>query len=431
MVQTTPETLFQHFKKYPYISTDSRKVMSGSIFFALKGENFDGNTYANDALDKGAAYAVIDNPKVYRDEFTLLVPDVLKALQSLAVMHRNSLNIPIIGITGSNGKTTTKELMAMTLGMRYPVLATSGNLNNHIGVPLTLLSIEPVHKIAIVEMGANHIGEIAHLCQMARPTHGVITNIGKAHLEGFGGPEGVIKAKKELYDYLRGNGGTVFVNMDDPLLMQLSENMQRITYGSDESASFQGITNTGEANGLRINLKDNELIQTQLVGNYNFPNVMAALAIALHFRVNRSQAIEALAAYEPRMNRSQMMRTEHNLVLLDAYNANPSSMEAALHHFSNITGQQKVLLLGDMFELGVSAAAEHKRILELAMTLHVEQIYTAGPLFLEAAQGLPKIKSFKNTTLLQHELEVDKLKNKTILIKGSRGMKMEQLLDTI
>lgn len=430
MVHLTPDDLlYQHFKKHPYISTDSRKVMPGSIFFALKGDNFDGNLYANTALDQGASYAVIDNPEVYRNQFNLLVPDVLKALQALAILHRNSLNIPIIGITGSNGKTTTKELMAAALGRRYPVLATSGNLNNHIGVPLTLLSISPEHKMAVVEMGANHRGEIAHLCQIARPTHGLITNIGKAHLEGFGSAEGVIKAKKELYDHLRNHGGTVFVNADDPLLMNLSQNMHRITYGQEQNANFWGIPKTESERGLEISLNNDEQIQTQLVGSYNFPNIMAALTIALHFRVERAQAIEALAAYEPRMNRSQLLRTAHNLVLLDAYNANPSSMEVALQHFSTMTGNHKVLLLGDMFELGVSSAAEHDHILNLAVALRVEQIYTAGPLFMQAAQAFPKIKSFGSTESLQQKLSSERLTNKTILIKGSRGMKMEQLIE--
>ncbi|MDY0342843.1 MAG: UDP-N-acetylmuramoyl-tripeptide--D-alanyl-D-alanine ligase [Lentimicrobium sp.] len=430
MVHLTPDDLlYQHFKKHPYISTDSRKVMPGSIFFALKGDNFDGNLYANTALDQGASYAVIDNPEVYRNQFNLLVPDVLKALQALAILYRNSLNIPIIGITGSNGKTTTKELMAAALGRRYPVLATSGNLNNHIGVPLTLLSISPEHKMAVVEMGANHRGEIAHLCQIARPTHGLITNIGKAHLEGFGSAEGVIKAKKELYDHLRNHGGTVFVNADDPLLMNLSQNMHRITYGQEQNANFWGIPKTESERGLEISLNNDEQIQTQLVGSYNFPNIMAALTIALHFRVERAQAIEALAAYEPRMNRSQLLRTAHNLVLLDAYNANPSSMEVALQHFSTMTGNHKVLLLGDMFELGVSSAAEHDHILNLAVALRVEQIYTAGPLFMQAAQAFPKIKSFGSTESLQQKLSSERLTNKTILIKGSRGMKMEQLIE--
>lgn len=428
---TSPQTIYftSTSKKHPYISTDSRKVMPGSIFFALKGDNFDGNLYANTALDQGASYAVIDNPEVYRNQFNLLVPDVLKALQALAILHRNSLNIPIIGITGSNGKTTTKELMAAALGRRYPVLATSGNLNNHIGVPLTLLSISPEHKMAVVEMGANHRGEIAHLCQIARPTHGLITNIGKAHLEGFGSAEGVIKAKKELYDHLRNHGGTVFVNADDPLLMNLSQNMHRITYGQEQNANFWGIPKTESERGLEISLNNDEQIQTQLVGSYNFPNIMAALTIALHFRVERAQAIEALAAYEPRMNRSQLLRTAHNLVLLDAYNANPSSMEVALQHFSTMTGNHKVLLLGDMFELGVSSAAEHDHILNLAVALRVEQIYTAGPLFMQAAQAFPKIKSFGSTESLQQKLSSERLTNKTILIKGSRGMKMEQLIE--
>ncbi|MBV2246456.1 MAG: UDP-N-acetylmuramoyl-tripeptide--D-alanyl-D-alanine ligase [Lentimicrobium sp.] len=432
MVQFTPDDLlYRHFKKHPYISTDSRKVMPGSIFFALKGDHFDGNQYAGKALEGGAAYAVIDHPEAYRNEFTLLVSNVLETLQTLATMHRNSLNIPVIAITGSNGKTTTKELMAAALGTRFSVLATSGNLNNHIGVPLTLLSIRPEHEMAVIEMGANHRGEIAHLCRIARPTHGLITNIGKAHLEGFGGIEGVVKAKNELYDHLRNNGGTVFVNADDPLLMKLSQNMHRITYGQNQHASYQGTLKTGTDQGLEINLNDDIQIHTRLMGSYNFPNVMAAIAIALHFRVEKAQATEALTEYEPRMNRSQLLHTTRNLLVLDAYNANPSSMEAALHHFATMTGDHKILLLGDMFELGASAAQEHDRILNLAMTLNVEQIYTAGPLFLQAAKMFPDVKAFGNTESLQKQLSSKRLTDKTILIKGSRGMKMEQLLDQL
>lgn len=427
---TSDDILYQHFKQHPYISTDSRKVMPGSIFFALRGENFDGNEYAETALQQGASYAVVDKPQLCLNERTLLVPDVLNALQKLAIAHREHLTIPVIGITGSNGKTTTKELIAATLSARYTVLATSGNLNNHIGVPLTVLSITSNHEMAVVEMGANHVGEIADLCQIARPTHGLITNIGKAHLEGFGGKEGVIKAKKELYDHLRNHGGTVFVNADDPLLMSLSQNMPRITYGELNTAGVRGFpAQSGE--NLEINLEGRDPIVTRLTGSYNFPNAMAAYAIALHFRVESSLALHALATYEPRMNRSQLVKTARNLVLLDAYNANPSSMEAALNYFARLPDEHKVLLLGDMFELGNYAGIEHTSILQLASGLKMEKIYTAGPLFMEAARAFPGIIACHSTESLQQLLGDENLSNKTILIKGSRGMKMELLLEQL
>lgn len=429
MAQTTsPAELYQYFKKHPHISTDSRNVMPGSIFFALKGENFDGNQYAHAALEQGAVYAVTDDPGIFGNEKILLVRNVLEALQQLSMLHRNTLNIPVIGITGSNGKTTTKELLAAALTAKFKVLATPGNLNNHIGVPLTLLSIRPEHEIGVVEMGANHIGEIAALCELARPTHGIITNIGKAHLEGFGGPEGVIKAKSELYNFLRTHEGSAFVYADDPLLMKLSDGIQCSSYGQNERSDYRGFPVIDPGDSLKVKLQDQEVIQTQLPGMYNFPNIMAAYSIALHFGVDEKSVVDALENYKPRMNRSQLLKTEHNILLLDAYNANPSSMEAALQHFVELPDTHKLLLLGDMFELGDSAKAEHEHILRLASSMKVEQIYTAGPLFVEAARQFPAVNAFESTEALQKELTSQNLRNKTILIKGSRGMKMEQLV---
>jgi UDP-N-acetylmuramoyl-tripeptide--D-alanyl-D-alanine ligase len=429
---TTAREIYSIFKKHPYISTDSRLAQAGSLFFALKGENFDGNLFTATAIENGAVYAVIDNPDYYMDERTLLVNDVLSTLQGIASLHRDSLHIPIIGITGTNGKTTTKELLAAALSVRFNTMATRGNLNNHIGVPLTLLSVTHETEIAVVEMGANHIGEIEALCRIARPTHGLITNIGKAHLEGFGSPEGVITAKNELYQHLLNNGGTGFVNQENPLLMRLSAHMNRILYSENAPADFQGIASV--VNGLlKVQLIHPTIteIQTQLTGKYNFENVMAALAVAGHFKVDLSAAAKALVAYQPKMNRSQIIESQHNTIILDAYNANPSSMELALKNFSELEKEPKVIILGDMFELGGAAPEEHAQMLSTALQYEFSQILTAGPHFLQAATNLKGINAFPDALNLKEFLIHHPLHHHIILVKGSRGMKLETLTDAL
>ena len=429
---TTVRDIYSLFKKHPYISTDSRLAQSGSLFFALKGDNFDGNLFANKALNNGANYAIIDNPEFVSGKQTLLVPDVLSCLQELASLHRDSLQIPIIGITGTNGKTTTKELLAAALSTRFNTLATRGNLNNHIGVPLTVLSIGPETEIAVVEMGANHIGEIEALCRIARPTHGLITNIGKAHLEGFGSLQGVIKAKNELYQYLFENGGTAFVNADNPLLMDLSENLTRMLYGQTLSADYQGEAAASDGM-LKVTLTHpiKTEIQTRLAGGYNFENVMAALTVSGHFKVDLPDAAKAISDYQPKLNRSQIIESQHNTLILDAYNANPTSMEVALKNFAGLEKGPKVVILGDMFELGEAAPAEHKHILDLATGYNFSKIFTAGPIFMHESADFKGIRSFVDAASLKEELSKNPLRDAMILIKGSRGMKLETITDAL
>ncbi len=431
MHYTTAEELLCKFKNNSYLCTDSRKVMPGSIFFALKGDKFNANAFASKAIENGAAFAVIDDPDMFTGSRTLLVENVLDSLQALASLYRSQLIIPIIGITGTNGKTTTKELVSVVLSTRFNTIATPGNFNNHIGVPLTLLSIKPDTEIAVVEMGANHRGEIADLCKIARPTHGLITNIGKAHLEGFGGFEGVKIAKRELYEYLTEQGGTVFVNSGDDLLMQMSHLAHRIAYGSNVDDEIIGIPHTDADGYLTIDLMKpvTRKFSTKLAGDYNFSNVMAALCIAVQFRVDINQAIDALESYVPGMNRSQIKHTQLNTLILDAYNANPSSMRLAIENFNRISAGTKVMILGDMFELGDESEAEHAEIVRLIKEMTQVKVYTAGPYFLNAARGIDNIKSFTTTEDMREALKENPPEKATILIKGSRGMKLEVIID--
>ncbi len=429
---TTVRDIYDIFKKYPQISTDSRLSQTGSLFFALKGDNFDGNLFATKALDNGAAYAIIDNPEFSYGERTLLVQNVLSCLQELASLHRESLRIPVIGITGTNGKTTTKELLAAALSTRFNTLATRGNLNNHIGVPLTLLSINSETEIAVIEMGANHIGEIKALCRIARPTHGLITNIGKAHLEGFGSPQGVIEAKNELYQHLLISGGTVFVNADNPLLMNLSKNINRVIYGQNPNAEYKGEADATDGMlKVKLDNPENIEIQTRLAGEYNFENAMAALTVAGYFKVDIQNAAKAIADYQPKLNRSQIIESKYNTLILDAYNANPTSMEMALKNFSGLEKKPKVVILGDMFELGEAAAAEHKHILDIATGYGFSEIFTAGGLFMNEAANFKGIRAFVDAASLKEELIKNPLHGNMILIKGSRGMKLEILTDAL
>ena len=429
-MRATLDELYNIFLQHRTISTDSRQVPDGCLFFALKGENFDGNAYAKSAVESGAAYAVIDNA-AYEHEKTLLVDDVLTTLQLLALMHRRKHHIPVLAITGSNGKTTTKELINAVLSRQFRVTATRGNLNNHIGVPLTLLEITADTELAIIEMGANHQGEIAQLCTFAEPTHGMITNIGKAHLEGFGGYEGVIKAKSELYSWLRNSKGKVFVNAGNPLLMQLTAGMDRVLFGPEQNTYCRG-TLVKNTEMLEIEWHSGSgiiPISTHLVGNYNFENAMAAICIGMFFEVPAQKIQSAISDYIPSNSRSQAMKTARNTIILDAYNANPTSMQAALSNFSQVKADRKMVILGDMLELGEESPAEHLAIIKLVQESAFEKVIFVGPEFKKAA-GKQFICFTHSADACQWLLE-QKPEGYSILVKGSRGIKMEKVLEAL
>lgn len=425
--------LYDIYKKYPVVSTDTRNITKDSIFFALKGDNFNANTFAGKALENGAAYAVIDEKEYLKDERYVLVDNVLSSLQQLAAYHRKQLKIPFIGITGTNGKTTTKELVYSVLSAKYKTLATKGNLNNHIGVPLTILSVTDEYEMAVIEMGANHIGEIGELCEISKPDFGIITNIGKAHLEGFGGIDGVIKTKNDLYLAVNQNNGKLFVNSDNKLLMSLSENFERVCYGtSDTDYCKAKLLN----NSALLNLeywKNNQYvseIQTNMVGDYNFENVLAAITVGLYFNVDALQIKAALENYIPGNNRSQIIKKNNNTIILDAYNANPSSMEASIKNFAKIDAENKVLIIGDMLELGEYTISEHQHIINLVDNLNFKDIILVGNVFCEVCKN-PDYKCFKNSLEAKDWLAKNPFFNSTILIKGSRGIKMEEVLDVL
>ncbi len=421
------EELYKFYLKSSGITTDSRHIKEGSVFFALKGEHFDGNQYAADALEKGAGLAVVDNKEVAKGSGFFLVENVLKSLQELAAYHRQTLDIPIIGLSGTNGKTTTKELIRQVLATKYRTLATIGNLNNHIGVPLTLLNIDKDAEVAVVEMGANHIGEIAMLCSLAKPTHGMITNIGIAHLEGFGSYEGVTKAKSELFAHLQKVKGKAYVNYNDSLLMGLSSALLRSTYGNSDQADVYGsITNS--APFLEIIWGSRE-IKTHLYGDYNFENIMAAICIGNEFGVDAEKACSAIASYIPTNNRSQVVIRGSNTIFLDAYNANPSSMMASIRQFDRQAGKKKVLILGDMLELGGASQEEHGKVLA-EIEGNFDTVILVGPEF-SAISPAGTITVFKDTDDAASWLKMNPVEGAHILIKGSRGIALEKLLDLL
>jgi UDP-N-acetylmuramoyl-tripeptide--D-alanyl-D-alanine ligase len=431
--------LYNHFLKHPQICTDTRDIKKDAIFFALKGDHFNANQFAEKALNEGCSLAVIDEPAYKKDERYFLVEDVLKALQQLANHHRRQLTLPVLAITGTNGKTTSKELVNAVLGEKYKVLATKGNLNNHIGVPLTLLNITEEHEIAIIEMGANHQGEIAMLCDIAEPRFGMITNIGKAHLEGFGGAEGVVKAKNELYNYIRKHNGKLIVNADNELLMSLSNNADRITFGTmDEGVDFRGFL--VESNPfVKIKckaqtdvqpLESKPTIATALIGKYNFENILAAACIGNYFKVEEAQIKNGLEKYVPSNNRSQVMQTKSNLLLMDAYNANPSSMNAAIENFAQMDRKDKLVILGDMLELGEESEKEHQQIIELLKEKKLLHAILVGPHFIKAAQA-PFTQLFQTSEEACNYLKEFPVNNATVLIKGSRGIKLEKLVEVL
>ncbi len=408
------------------ISTDTRSIKKDSIFFALKGDNFNGNQFADQALKGGASYALIDEPE-YAGDRKIQVNDVLGCLQDLASYHRRQLKIPIISLTGSNGKTTSKELMAAVLSKKFNTAYTKGNLNNHIGVPLTILSINSGHEIAIVEMGANHQKEIQFLCNICEPDYGYITNFGKAHLEGFGGIEGVIKGKSELYDFLRTKPtAKVFANIDDPIQVKQSRGIPAISFGKIESADYQINLTESDNAMLRVAFKHHE-VQTQLTGVYNFSNVAAAICIGQYFGIEEKDIKSAIESYAPTNNRSQLHHTEKNKLVIDAYNANPSSIEAALHNFSQFPDSDKWVILGDMFEMGAWSDQEHQRIADLATDMPFEKVLLTGKEFYrtKTASGVLK---FADTDDLLKFLQTEKPNGKAILIKGSRGMTLERTI---
>jgi UDP-N-acetylmuramoyl-tripeptide--D-alanyl-D-alanine ligase len=423
------DRLYQLFLRHPKVTTDSRLKTDGGMFFALKGEQFDGNRFAAKALENGAEYAVVDNPEMAIGNRYLLVDDVLTTLQNLACYHRQQFSIPVIAVTGTNGKTTTKELIKSVLSTQNQVIATAGNFNNHIGVPLTLLNINSQTQIAIIEMGANHRNEIKTLCNIALPTHGLITNIGKAHLEGFGGEEGVKLAKKELYDHLEQHSGIIFYNDTNPVLENILSEMsvRKVAYQQHcrgevvSAAPYLQIM-------LNINGVDADL-PTQMAGSYNFENVLAAACAGSFFGISPERIVSALAAYCPQNNRSQLVQTTRNRLVLDYYNANPSSMKASLENFF-AQFADKMVILGDMFELGDASLREHQEIIRLLMSHPEITSVVVGNNFAQAAKT-SGILAFEDVESLKNWLAANPPSEKSILVKASRGMKLEQLQELL
>lgn len=422
------EALYQHYLAHPEIETDTRRIKPGQIFFALKGERFNGNRFARQALDMGAVLAVVDEDPGFEDERLFVVEDALGALQNLAAHHRSRFSIPFIGITGSNGKTTTKELVHAVLSKKYLTYTTEGNFNNHIGIPLTLLRIGPDAEMAVVEMGANHQKEIEGYCRYAMPTVGIITNCGKAHLEGFGGVEGVRKGKGELYDYLRAANGAALVMWDYDYLRDMSRGIGRILRYGTRDADIEGRAEEG-TQFLQVTMTkgaDTGLIKTQLVGNYNLPNVLAAVAIGKMYEVPDGDIKAAIENFIPSNSRSQMVMMGSNTVILDAYNANPTSMKAAIENFAAMEGKDKVLMLGAMAELGEESAAEHRQILDLIDAYSWKNVVLVGGEFgrLEHNRLF-----FNNAEEAGEWLQQQNLEHAHLLVKGSRSMQMEKVLN--
>lgn len=417
------ELLYTVWLEARAISTDSRKIVVGSIFFALRGDRFDGNTFATQALELGASYVVVDDESVVvaGDRRYIFVEDVLTSLQQLANKHRSTLSIPVLALTGSNGKTTTKELARNVLSKKFKTHATEGNLNNHIGVPLTILSTPDDAQFLIVEMGANHQGEIDLLCQIAAPNYGMITNIGKAHLEGFGGVEGIKKGKSEMYRYLTQHGGKIFINSDDNVLMSLlPEKVKTIQY------EVQTLLNLIDAEPtLKLDYR-NVQVTTQLYGTYNLPNIAFAICVGEYFGVEQAEIIEAISEYTPDNNRSQILKIDTNIIIKDAYNANPSSMVLSIESFSKILGS-KVVVLGDMLELGEYAPSEHQKIIDLVNDKDFIDVIFIGHQFCSAGMG-KRGNYFENTDLAKLYFHSKNYKNITILLKGSRGISVEKIL---
>ena len=428
----TIQSLYDIYKQFPSVQTDTRKLKQGDIFFALKGDNFNGNLFAQKAIEAGAAFAVIDEevPTDNRIDIsgkTILVDDVLRTLQQLAKYHREQFSIPFIAITGSNGKTTTKELIHAVLSSSFKTYTTEGNLNNHIGIPLTILKIKPDAEMAVIEMGANHQKEIEGYCTYALPTHGLITNAGKAHLEGFGGPEGVKKGKGELFDYLRANNGTAFIMQDYDYLREMSKGISSvITYGTHDAQTTGNVIKSEPFLEVNIDNFADATIKTNLVGDYNLPNVLAAVAVGRHFNIDEKKIKTSIENYTPSNSRSQLIEKETNKIILDAYNANPSSMKLAIENFAKLHADNKVLLLGAMAELGTESVEEHKSIIALIKKYNWKQVALVGGDFTKTEHPFLQ---FKSSAEAKEWLKSQAFKNSYFLIKGSRSMQMEKVIE--
>lgn len=422
--------LYDLFIHNPQITTDSRNCPKGSIFFALKGDKFDGNQYAGKALASGCVYAVIDNPDYYTDERTILVDNVLKTLQQLAHHHRKVLGLPIIGITGTNGKTTTKELLAAVLSTKFNLLYTEGNFNNHIGVPLTLLRLTHDHEMAVIEMGASHPGDIKELVDIVHPNYGIITNVGRAHLEGFGSFEGVIRTKGELYDYIRRSKGKIFIKKENEHLQSIAKDIEQITYGNGDDAFASGQIVSCDP-FLAFNWKQQgkwHTVETHMIGSYNLDNVLVAVAVGRFFKIPAERISRAIAAYEPTNNRSQFKKTENNALIIDAYNANPSSMKVALDNFIAMPVQPKAIILGDMRELGPTSDELHAEVIEQIKKGQFDKVFLCGEHFSKVGK---EFSPFATTEAMMEELRRQPLKGYHILIKGSHSMGLEKLADIL
>ena len=428
-------TLYRIFLQSTGVTTDSRRCPAGSLFIALRGDTFDGNAFAAQALKDGCACAVVDNPQYLPegDPRYLLVDDCLKTLQQLARHHRRALGTPVIGITGTNGKTTTKELMAAVLSQQYQLHYTQGNLNNHIGVPLTLLELRPEHQLAVIEMGASHPGDIRELVDIAEPDYGLITNVGRAHLEGFGSFEGVIRTKGELFDYLREKGGaTVFVHDDNPYLKDMAHDLKQVCYGSQAGLYVCGRM-TGNSPYLALawhteGEAEEHPVQTHLIGEYNLPNALAAITVGRYFNVPAGQICHALESYVPHNNRSQLVRTADNTLIVDAYNANPTSMKAAIDNFHKMQAAHKMLILGDMRELGTDSPALHQEVVDQLETYGFEDVVLVGTAFAATRHHYP---TYPDAPALIANLQAHHPTGKTILIKGSNGLHLNTVAEAL
>jgi UDP-N-acetylmuramoyl-tripeptide--D-alanyl-D-alanine ligase len=424
------QKIYSKYKESGKVSTDTRQITPRSVFFALKGPNFNANEFAKEALTKGASCVIVDEEKFVTDERIFLVDDGLTALQELAKYHRNQLNIPFVGLTGSNGKTTSKELVSAVLSKKFKTYATKGNLNNHIGVPLTILSIDSSHEMAVIEMGANHLGEIALLCNIANPTHGFITNIGRAHIGTFGGYENIIRGKSELFQHLISHDGQVFINSQNPILANMSKRFKQPLFYPSKGDYYHA--ELIDANPLvRIKAENGDEIKTQMIGAYNFENIAAALCIGKFFGVEDELANAAITEYTPGNMRSQVMQKGNNTIILDAYNANPSSMEAAINNLAEMKASRKIAILGDMYELEDEAEAEHKKLGSTLKAKGIREAYLCGKLIQAARETFPEANFFETKEELNEKLKKESIQNATILIKASRGMAMEKVIDYI